>query len=43
MKTVTKVVLVLLVSSVALMASQEPVRAYVSDGFCCLLSCVFGD
>jgi hypothetical protein len=43
MKTVTKAMLVLLVSSVALMASQEPVRQYVSDGVCCLFSCVFGD
>jgi hypothetical protein len=42
MKTVSKVVIVLLVSTVALVASQEESRAYVSDCFCSLMDCLFG-
>ena len=42
MKTATKVVLVLLGTAVAAVASQENARAYVSDCFCCLCSYLFG-
>jgi len=42
MKRVLQVIAVLVVSSVALMASQEQARAYVSDGLCCLCSYLFG-
>jgi len=42
MKRVLEVIAVLVVSSVALMASQEQARAYVSDCLCCLCSYLFG-
>ena len=42
MKTATKVILALLVSSVALVASQEQSREYISNCFCSLMDCLFG-
>ena len=38
MKTATKVVFGLLAGAALLAASQEPVRAQVSDCVCCLMS-----
>jgi len=43
MKTVTKAVLVLLVSGVALLASQEGPRTYVENCICCMCSYFFGE
>jgi len=43
MKTVTKVVLLLLVSGVALLASQEEPRTYVENCICCMCSYFFGE
>ena len=42
MKRALQVIAVLVVSSVALVASQEQARAYVSDCVCCLCSYLFG-
>ncbi len=42
MKRALQVIAVLVASSVALMASQEQARAYVSDCLCCLCSYLFG-
>jgi len=42
MKTVTKVVLALLVGGVALVASQEKPRTMVAECICCLCSYLFG-
>jgi hypothetical protein len=43
MKTVTKVVLVLLLTGVALLASQEGPRTYVEHCFCGICSYLFGE
>jgi hypothetical protein len=43
MKTVTKAVLVLLVTGVALLASQEGPRVYVEHCFCNICSYFFGE
>jgi len=43
MKTLTKVVLVLLVTGVALLASQEGPRTYVEHCICDICSYFFGE
>jgi len=43
MKNVTKAVLVLLVCSVALLASQEKPRMYVENCICSMCSYLFGE
>jgi hypothetical protein len=41
-KQAAKTGLILLAGAVAVMASQEEVRAYASDCLCGLLNCLFG-